>query len=83
MNIKVGDRVQSKDGLTGVVKRVREAAVGAKRNDVSRHTPDQGTIEVLITDLTEEYLRKSSGWRPVGAKEYFILEGWEKVLRIL
>lgn len=70
-NIKVGDKVLSKEGLTGVITRVR---VGSG---------DQGTIEVLITNLTEEYLHKSSGWRPVGAKEYFILEGWEKVLSLI
>lgn len=76
LDIKVGDRVQSMDGLTGVITRVREGSS-------FRLSRDKGTIEVLITDLTEEYLRKSFGWRPVGSKEYFILEGWEKVLSLL
>lgn len=75
--IKIGDRVQSKDGLTGVVTRIREGHVLLGRDK------DGGTIEVEITHLTEEYLRKSSGWRNIGSKEYFILEGWEQVLRIL
>ena len=80
MNIKVGDEVQSvgyRPGLTGVVTRIREGVYVPGKNW------DGGTVEVKITHLTEEYLRKSSGWRPVGAKEFFILEGWEKVLRIL
>lgn len=115
--ISPGDRVQSKDGLTGVVTSIREADNGMHELEessvrdkdldlskarvqakpgsqapsqgkplalkVSRRSRDLGTIEVEITHLTEEYLQESSGWRPVGAKEFFILDGWEEVLSVI